>query len=100
TYLAKKGIVLDPAMAEYVAGFFALLLLGQAATDHGKEKTKIEAARDMAVINSPAAKAMKDEGGFIRLEALGFLMIATFIITGAALTACSWLKSETKHVAA
>lgn len=107
TYLAKKGIVLDPAMAEYVAGFFGLLLAGQAAADHGKEKAKIEAARDIAYMDAPATAkvdeptpATKPEGGFIRLDTLCAILFLLALTVGVFGTACAWMKSETKHVAA
>lgn len=79
TYLAKKDIVLDPEMAKYVAGFFALLLAGQGLQDHGKERAKVEAQRGFAVVE---------------------LLVALVAIAGlCSLVACSWLKSETKQTA-
>lgn len=110
TYLAKKGVILDPEMAQYVAGFFGLLLAGQAATDHGKAKAEIEAKRDIAYMSAPAvngslsenqkamAESPKPEGGFTKVDLLFSILIVGLILFGATMTACSWVKGETKHV--
>ena len=41
TWLSARGVILSPDVAQYIAGFFGVLLLGQAATDHGKAAAQI-----------------------------------------------------------
>lgn len=73
TMLAKKGIVLDPALAQYVAGFFGLLLVGQAANDHGKAAALIHAANAQMGLSLAAKVDMKllsvaDDGSFVKIH--------------------------------
>lgn len=84
--LAKYGLDLSDEtvkeIATWLATGFTVLLGGQALTDHGKAKAEIE-TRNI-------------QSGFFRLD----LLVIVFAGGSLTLVACSWLKSETKHVAA
>lgn len=91
TYLAKKGIVLDPGMAPYVAGFFALLLAGQAANDHGKAAAQIHAnSMNGATIEPIEGRVLEldsdapNQAGFARLELLGIVGLTLLVLLAAA----------------
>jgi hypothetical protein len=99
-YLAKKGIILDPSIAGELAMFAAVLLGAQGLADHGKEKAKVEAARDMAYMTAPAVKAADapeepaSEKGFIRFDTICLMLFVSAILVAAVGTGCGWLKKE------
>lgn len=114
-WLAKHGFDMSDAhtaqVAQYLSLGFLTLLGGQAATDFGKEKAKLETARDVAYLDAPATKAAEGNGldvkladaskqdGYVRIDVLFGLFLAGGVFIGATLTACGWLKSETKKTA-
>lgn len=79
---AKYGLEVDPEVYWSIVGLFGLLIGAQGLNDHGKAKAEIE--------------TRSIQSGFFRLD----LLVIVFAGGSLTLVACSWLKSETKHVAA
>lgn len=75
SWLAKVGFELSDAtvqhIAEYMTLIFSLLLGGQALTDHGKEKAKVEAKTAIALAVGPDGKPIYSIEDMVKLVASG-----------------------------
>lgn len=93
-WLAKHGFDTSAEhtdkIAEAIAGFWALVIVQQAAADHGKEKAKAEAQN--VQIDPP------NQAGFARIDTLVMVLLLGVGVAMIA-TACGAFKSEAKHAA-
>lgn len=112
TALAKKGIILDPIYADYIAGFFGVLLLGQGLADHGKERAKIEASvvtTSSASLVTPAGTSTENvetkkipvvqPNGFALLDCLlGVVIVALALVTAVSMVGCPGVGGAGKRL--